>query len=145
MRRVSGEGANGWLEGVCGGSPMRPGVTRECGWACGVSGVGGGGSKSGACLDDAGGSALSELLSHGLELFSLHLELRGVMSHLAAMFFTDLHRALPLDLRPFSLELNAYRRLLVGHFLLGLGCGEPKFLEAGGTSGLQFAPSRPHL
>ena len=133
----------GWRE--CVAVPMRPGVTRECGWACGVSGVGGGGSKSGACLDDAGGSALAELLSHGLQLFSLHLQLRGVVRHLTAMFFTDLHRALPLDLSPFSLELNANRRLLVGHFLLGLGCGEPKFLEAGGTRGLQFAPPRPHL
>ena len=107
--------------------------------------MGGGGSKSGACLDDAGGSALSELLSHGLQLFSLHLQLRGVVSHLTAMFLTDLHRALPLDLRPLRLELNAYRRLLVGHFLLGLGCGEPKFLEAGGTRGLQFVPPRAHL
>ena len=134
-------------EGVCGGSPMRPGVTREWRWACGVSGEakGGGGSEAGACLDDAGGSALSELLSHGLQLFSLHLQLRGVVSDLAAMFLTDLHRALPLDLSPFSFELNAYRRLLVGHFLLGLGCGEPKFFEAGGTSGLQFAPPRTHL
>ena len=96
MRGVSGAGANAWLEGVCGGSPMRPGVTRECG----VSGVGGGGSKSGACLDDAGGSALSELLSHGLKLLSLHLELRGVVSDLTAVFFADLHRALPFDLSP---------------------------------------------
>ena len=127
------------------GLPMRPGVTRECGWACGVSGVGGGGSKSGACLDDAGGSALSELLSHGLQLLSLHLQLRGVVSHLTAMFLTDLHRALPLDLRPLRLELNAYRCLLVGHFLLGLGCGDAKFFEAGGTRGLQFAPPRTHL
>ena len=134
-------------EGVCGGSPMRPGVTRECGWACGVSGEakGGGGSKSGACLDDAGGSALSELLTHGLQLFSLHLQLRGVMSDLAAVFFTDLHRSLPLNLSPLRLQLDAHRRLLVGHFLLGLGCGEPKFLEAGGTRGLQFVPPRAHL
>ena len=56
-----------------------------------------------------------------------------------------LHRALPLDLSPLRLQLNANRRLLVGHFLLGLGCGDAKFFEAGGTSGLQFAPSRPHL
>ena len=56
-----------------------------------------------------------------------------------------LHRALPLDLRPFSLELNAYRRLLVGHFLLGLGCGDAKFFEAGGTRGLKLGPSRPYL
>ena len=144
---MSGEGANRWLEGVCGGAPMRPGVTREWAWACGVSGEakGGGGSEAGACLDDAGGSALSELLSHGLQLFAFHFELRGVMSHLAAVFFTDLHRALPLDLRPFSLQLNANRRLLVGHFLLGLCCGEPKFLEADGTRGLQFVPPRAHL
>ena len=92
MRRVRGERANGWLEGVCGGSPMRPGVTRECGWACGVSGVGGGGSEAGACLDDAGGSALSELLAHGLQLLAFHFELRGVVGDLAAVFFTDLQR-----------------------------------------------------
>ena len=94
MRRVSGEGVNGWLEGVCGGSPMRPGVTRECGWACGVSGEakGGGGSEAGACLDDAGGSALSELLAHGLQLLAFHFELRGVVGDLAAVFFTDLQR-----------------------------------------------------
>ena len=110
-----------------------------------MSGVGGGGSKSGACLDDAGGSALSELLSHGLQLLAFHLQLRGVMSHLAAVFFTDLHGTLPLDLRPLRLELNAYRRLLVGHFLLGLGCGDAKFFEAGGTRGLQFAPPGAHL
>ena len=106
---------------------------------------GGGGSKAGACLDDAGGSALSELLSHGLQLFSLHLELRGVMGDLTAVLLTDLHRALPLDLRPLRLELNAYRCLLVGHFLLGLGCGDAKFFEAGGTRGLQFAPPGAHL
>ena len=122
-----------------GNERVRAGVRGERG------GVGGGGSKSGACLDDAGGSALSELLAHGLQLFSLHLQLRGVMSHLTAVFFTDLHRALPFDLSPLRLELNAYRRLLVGHFLLGLGCGEPKFLEAGGTSGLELGPSRAHL
>ena len=83
---------DGWRE--CVAVPMRPGVTRECGWACGVSGEakGGGGSEAGACLDDAGGSALSELLSHGLQLFSLHLQLRGVVGDLAAMFFTDLQR-----------------------------------------------------
>ena len=55
-------------------------------------GGGGGGSEAGACLDDAGGSALAELLAHGLQLLSLHLELRGVMSDLAAVFFTDLQR-----------------------------------------------------
>ena len=88
----------------CVAVPMRPGVTRECGCACGVSeeAKGGGGSKSGACLDDAGGSALSELLSHGLKLFSLHLELRGVVGDLTAVFFADLHRALPFDLSPLS-------------------------------------------
>ena len=106
---------------------------------------GGGGSKAGACLDDAGGSALAELLAHGLELLAFHLQLRGVMSDLAAVFFTDLHGALPFDFGPLRLELNAYRRLLVGHFLLGLCCGEPKFLEAGGTRGLQFVPPRAHL
>ena len=56
-----------------------------------------------------------------------------------------LHRTLPLDLRPLRLELNAYRRLLVGHFLLGLGCGDAKFFEAGGTRGLELGPSSTHL
>ena len=67
---------------------------ERIGVACGVSGEakGGGGSEAGACLDDAGGSALSELLAHGLQLLSLHLQLRGVVSHLAAVFFTDLQR-----------------------------------------------------
>ena len=106
---------------------------------------GGGGSKAGACLDDAGGSALAELLAHGLELLAFHLQLRGVMSDLTAVFFTDLHGALPFDFGPLRLQLDAHRRLLVGHFLLGLCCGEPKFLEAGGTRGLQFVPPRAHL
>ena len=129
----------------CVAVPIRPGVTREWAWASGVSGVGSGGSKSGACLDDPGGAALPELLSHGLQLLSLHLQLRGVVGDLTAVFFTDLHRALPLDFSPFRLELNAYRRLLIGHFLLGLGCGDAKFFEAGGTRGLKLGPSRPYL